>query len=305
MQKHSFTNNNNCTCSWAHRSRPVGMITSFFFGWKAAILSAISSRAVNLPRREITKLGVVNEEQKKWTINEQRNHLRIESAISFFCFRSWPLFSCEWFKAKCCCSTKDQNTLGGEDLPNFESSSRSKTLLFRDPGSASPEDEYILNVGDFSLAATCGNNYLQHFWRETLVRRMWSVDIDFFLDRKIEMLQKRKERLKMSRIPVYTNYQWVDSMSQATSPVFEEKNPSDPHFPNSWSACSFPALLSPSHCCFLFSPFSFSFSPHSPPMVFFQQCCFAPSPPFLFPPPRKLAPPMATWKRIPCFSKLL
>ena len=39
-----------------------GMNTSFFFGWKAAILSAISSRAVNLP--EITKLGVMNEEQK-------------------------------------------------------------------------------------------------------------------------------------------------------------------------------------------------------------------------------------------------
>ena len=32
---------------------------------------------------------------KKYTINEQRNHLRIESAISFFCFRSWPLFSCD------------------------------------------------------------------------------------------------------------------------------------------------------------------------------------------------------------------
>ena len=40
------------------------MNTSFFFGWKAAILSAISSRAVNLPRKEITKLGVMNEEQK-------------------------------------------------------------------------------------------------------------------------------------------------------------------------------------------------------------------------------------------------
>ena len=40
------------------------MNTSFFFGWKAAILSAISSRAVNLPRRENAKLGVMNEEQK-------------------------------------------------------------------------------------------------------------------------------------------------------------------------------------------------------------------------------------------------
>ena len=181
-----------------------GMNTSFFFGWKAAILSAISSRAVNLPQREITKLGVKNEEQKKWTINEQRNHLRIESAISFFCFKSWPLFSCEWPKANCCCSTKDQNTLGGEDLPNFESSSRSKTLLFRDPGSASPGDEYILKVGDFSLAATCDKNYSQHFWRETLVCRMWTL-IFSWKQRLKCWKNKRKQWLKMSRIPVYTN----------------------------------------------------------------------------------------------------
>ena len=59
-----FHYNNNCTLSWIHRSRPEGMNTSFFFGWKAAILSAISSRAVNLPRKEITKLGVMSEKQK-------------------------------------------------------------------------------------------------------------------------------------------------------------------------------------------------------------------------------------------------
>ena len=96
----------------------------------------------------------------------------MESAISFFCLISWPLFS--WSQIL---SWKHEwNTFGGEDLLNLESSSLSKTLLFLAPASLSAE-AYILSVGDFSLAAT---------WTEKLVvpifllfTCLWGEELDW------------------------------------------------------------------------------------------------------------------------------
>ena len=89
-----------------------------------------------------------NIKQVKTKIN-----LLMESAISFFCFNSWPLSSWKhprrFYK-----HWKTKYTFGGEDLLNFESSSLSKTLLFLAPGSFLSPEAYILKVGDLSLAAT-------------------------------------------------------------------------------------------------------------------------------------------------------